>query len=101
MSGFRLSPEAEAELDAIWIHVATESGSIDIATRLVESITERFWLLARHPYLGRRRDKDLRPGLRSLSADDYLIIHGVAENDMVLILHVVHGSRDLLALFGY
>jgi hypothetical protein len=40
-------------------------------------------------------------GLRSLSADDYLIIHSVAENDMVLILHVVHGSRDLLALFGH
>jgi hypothetical protein len=46
MTGFRLSPEAEAELDAIWIRIATESGSTDIATRLVENITERFWLLA-------------------------------------------------------
>ena len=61
---------------------------------------ERFWLLARHPYMGRRRDGDLRPGLRSLSSGDYVIIHSVAEDDTVQILHVVHGSRDLGALFG-
>jgi hypothetical protein len=39
MSEFRLSPEAEAELDGIWIHLAHESGSADVATRAVESIT--------------------------------------------------------------
>jgi hypothetical protein len=44
MGEFRLSPEAEAELDGIWIGIARESGSVDIATRVVEGITERFWL---------------------------------------------------------
>lgn len=34
MSEFRLSPEAEAELDSIWMHIARESGSIEIATRV-------------------------------------------------------------------
>jgi plasmid stabilization system protein ParE len=101
MSEFRLSPEAEAELDGIWIHIAQESGSSDIATRIVESITERLWLLARYPYMGRRRDDDLRPGLRSLAAEDYMIVHSIVEEDVVLILHVVHGSRDLLALLGH
>ena len=67
----------------------------------MEAITERFWLLARHPFLGRARDEDMRPGLRSFPADDYLIIHRIEENDVVLILHVVHGSRDFHALFGY
>jgi toxin ParE1/3/4 len=100
MSEFRLSPEAEAELDGIWVHVARESGSIDIATRVLESLTERFWLLARYPYMGRRRDHDLRPGLRSFTADDYVIIHSIVEDDVVLILRVVHGSRDLVALLG-
>jgi hypothetical protein len=38
-SEFRLSPEAEAELDGIWIHIARESRSIDIATGVVEGIT--------------------------------------------------------------
>lgn len=67
---------------------------------MVESITERFWLLAQYSYIGRRRDDGLRRGLRSLAADDYLIIHSIMENDVVLILHVVHGSRDIVALFG-
>jgi len=65
-AGFRLSPEAEAELDDIWLYVARESGSIEIGNRLIDSITERFWLLAQHPRIGRPRD-DLRPGLRSFA----------------------------------
>ena len=51
--GFRLLPEAEAELDDIWLYVARESGSSDIATRLIEGITGRLWLLAQHPQIGR------------------------------------------------
>ena len=37
MGGFRLSPEAEADLDDIWLYVARESGSIDAANRLIDS----------------------------------------------------------------
>jgi len=99
MREFRLSPEAEADLDGIWFYVARESGSIGIASRVVENITERFWLLAQHPYLGRRRDYDLRSGLRSFAAGDYVIVYRIDEQEVVLILHVVHGSRDILALF--
>lgn len=42
MPGFRLSTEAEAELDNIWLHIARNSGSIEIANRLIDSITEHF-----------------------------------------------------------
>jgi plasmid stabilization system protein ParE len=77
-----------------------ESGSVDIATRVVDNIAERFWLLARCPYIGRARDEDLRPGLPSLSAGEYVIIHRVEEDELVLVLHVVHARRDLVALFG-
>jgi len=101
MSEFRLSPEAEAELDAIWLHIARGSGSIDIATQVVEKIGERFWLLARYPYLGRTRDDDLKPGLRSFPADDYVIIHRVEPDSTVLILHIFHGSRDIAGLLGH
>ena len=77
-----------------------KSGSPDIAAHVLEAITGRFWLLARYPFMGRRRDDDLRSGLRSFPADDYLIIHRIEENDVVLILRVVHGSRDIHTLFG-
>jgi plasmid stabilization system protein ParE len=63
----RLAPEAEAELDDIWYYTAKESHNIEIADRLTDSITDRFFLLATYPHVGRRRDEDLRPGLRSFS----------------------------------
>ena len=61
------------------------------------SITERFSLLASFPHLGRTRD-DLRPGLRGFTVGDYVILYRI-EGEDVLILHVIHGRRDIAALF--
>lgn len=90
--GYCLLPSAEAELDDIWIYVA--SGSIEIANRLIDALTERLFLLGQYPQMGRRRDHDLRPGLRSFPAGEYVIIYRVEGAD-ALILHVVRGSRDI------
>ncbi len=95
----RVALQAEAELDGIWYYTAKESGSIEIADRLVDSITQRFLLLSRHPRLGRRRDEELRPGLRSFSVGQYVILYRI-EGEDVLILHVIRGSRNLDALLG-
>ncbi|MGC2210294.1 MAG: type II toxin-antitoxin system RelE/ParE family toxin [Candidatus Korobacteraceae bacterium] len=84
----RLAPEAETELDNIWDYLARESGSIEIADRVIDSITHRFFLLATHPHLGRYRDGDLRPGLRSFAVGEYVILYRVEGQD-VLILHVL------------
>ena len=46
------------DLDDVWYYVAKESGSIAVANHLIDSITDRFFLLAGHPYLGRPRDDD-------------------------------------------
>lgn len=100
MSRFHLAHEAEIDLDDIWFYIARESSSAEVATRVLERITARFWLLAKYPYLGRTRD-DLRPGLRSLAAEEYVIIHRVAEGDVVLVLRVLHGSRDIAAMLGH
>ena len=94
----RLAPEAEIELDEIWYFIATESRSVDIADRFTNSITDRFLLISTHPYAGRPRD-DLRPGLRSFPAGQYLIFYRLLDTD-VLILHVAHGRRNLETLFG-
>lgn len=45
----RLAPEVEAELDDIWYYIAAESRSIEIANRAIDSITDRFFLLAIYP----------------------------------------------------
>ncbi len=96
----RLAPEAEAELDEIWYYLAKESYSIDIADRVIDSITDRFFLLATNPHIGRRRDEDLRPGLRSFPVGEYIIIYQVDDED-VLILHVIRGNRDMEALLRH
>jgi toxin ParE1/3/4 len=77
----------------------TTSG-IEIADRVIDSVTVRFFLLARFPQMGRRRDEDLRPGLRSLVVGEYVIIYRL-EVEEVLILHVLRGSRDVKALFRH
>jgi plasmid stabilization system protein ParE len=64
----RVAAEAEAELDNIWYYVATESGSVEIADRLIDSITERFYLLACYPHIGRQRSK----------RSDYVICYSLA-----------------------
>jgi hypothetical protein len=46
----RVSPRAEAYLDDIWLYVAKESSSIEIASGLIDTITERFFTLARRRY---------------------------------------------------
>jgi toxin ParE1/3/4 len=93
----RIAAEVEAELDEIWSYIASESSSPEAANRLIDSLTDRFFALSNHPYLGRRRDHDLRPGLRSLSVGAYIILHRIEGRD-VLILHVLHGRRDLKTL---
>jgi len=93
----RVAAEVEAELDEIWIYVAAESGNLNVASRLINSITDQFFRLSRHPHLGRRRDHDLRPSLRSLSSGAYVILYRIEGSD-VLILHVLHGRRDLKTL---
>ena len=98
MRKLRVSPNAQAELDSIWLHIARESGSTDIATRVTDSISDRFALPSQYPYAGRRRD-DLRPGLRSFAAGDHVIIYRV-EEDRIVIAHVFHGSRDIAGLLG-
>lgn len=95
----RVAPQAAADLDGIWHYVATESGSIEVSNQLTDSITDRFFLLASHPYLGRAREDDFGVGSPSFPVGEYVIVYCV-ENDDVLILRVAHGRRDLEALFG-
>ena len=94
----RFAPRAETDLDDIWYYVAKESGSIEIANRLIDTLTDRFLMLAGFPYVGRARDDDFGPGCRSVAVGEYVIVYCV-ENVDVLILRVVHGRRDLDALF--
>lgn len=90
----RLAPHAERDLDDIWVYVAKESSSIEIANHLIGVIADRCAALGSVPYLGRTRSEDFGPGYRSLAIGEYVIVYCI-ENEDVLILRVVHGRRDL------
>src|ERR1700722_16098674 len=89
----RLVAKAEDDLSDIWYYVAKESGNVDIADRLIDSIAQRFHFLSNQPYSGRTRD-ELKPGLRSFPVGQYVIFYRLVLPD-VLILRVMHGRRDI------
>jgi toxin ParE1/3/4 len=95
----RVAPQAESDLDDIWLYVAKESGSMEIASRLIDSITSHFFTLATFPYAGRSREEEFGLGSRSFTVGEYVIVYCVEGTD-VFVLRVVHGRRDLLGLFG-
>jgi toxin ParE1/3/4 len=88
-------PEAEADLADIYDHIAADSPAR--AKRFVALLRERCGALRQHPRMGRTRD-ELRPGLRSLPVERYLVIYRVREG-AVEVAAVIHGSRDVAALF--
>jgi toxin ParE1/3/4 len=72
----RLNRQVKTELDDIWLDIAVESSSLEIADRVVETITDTFLQLSKHSNLGRRRD-DIRKGLRSIHVGSYVVIYRV------------------------
>ncbi len=95
---YRLSVEAENQLDDIWLHIARESGSVDTAVHVLDRVTDCFWLLSQQPYMGRRRD-ELSLELRSFAVGTYVILYSIENDRSVLIHSVFHGSRDIENFF--
>ena len=60
----RVAPRAEADLDDIWLYVSKDSGSMDVATRLIDSITANPAAMVIAGSRGKwcaRRDSNSRP----------------------------------------
>ena len=97
MKRIRVSRLAELDLDEIWYEIAKRSGSIEIATGVVDSITEVFSLFAGNPEAGRRRD-EIELGTRSFPVDNYIIYYRQGGQYLV-ISRVIHGMRDQKAAY--
>jgi toxin ParE1/3/4 len=88
---YRVSENAERDLDEIFAYWA-ERASLEIADRVIDKITDRFWLLGEHPNAGRASD-DVAAGVKCFPAGKYLIYYRVTRRGTD-ILHVFHGARD-------
>jgi len=67
------------------------------AVTFVQRLTERFQELCEMPGIGRKRD-ELAAGMRSSAVGNHLIFYYV-EGENVVIVHVLHGRRDLENVF--
>jgi toxin ParE1/3/4 len=91
------SPEAEQDLIEIWSYLA-EQATTQVADSQLNAIENACAKLEYWPYSGRQRDS-LLPGLRSVLAFPYVAFYRVRD-DAVEIVRVVHGRRDIDAVFA-
>lgn len=92
-----LADSATRDLIEIWQYLYEESGSEAVADRQIDALSERFYLLACYPRLGRARDDELGRGRRAYPVGQYLIVYTV-KGDSTQILRVAHGKRDVRVL---
>jgi toxin ParE1/3/4 len=97
MKRIRVSDLAEQDLDEIWLYIAKNSGSIEIADGVIDSITETFPLFAHTPEAGTRRD-EIEVDLRGFPVGSYIVYYRES-GDHVLISRVIHGMREQKTAF--
>jgi toxin ParE1/3/4 len=99
MMRIRVAPQARADLDTIWLDIAREYANDGSAARVISSITDKFGLLSRFPYLGKGLESDLRPNVRIFSVNNYVIFYSVKSGE-IRILRIIHTSRDAESVFA-
>ncbi len=88
---YRISADAERDLDEIFLYWA-ERVNLEIADRVVDSITDRFWLLGQHPDAGKAAGT-IAAGVKCFPAGKYLIYYHKSRHGTD-ILHIFHGAQD-------
>ncbi len=92
MSAFRFLPEAEADLQEICDFISRDSP--DAADRVREELYEVLSrLLVAFPSSGHRREDLTRLPLRFWNVRNYLIAYAT-EDSAILVVAILHGSRD-------
>jgi toxin ParE1/3/4 len=101
MPSYRVSPQAEADVVAIACYIAESNP--DAAGRFVDAAYTTFYFLTTQPELGRPRRfaHSSLTGLRSWRVAKFTrhLVFYRFHGGVVEILRVIHGARDLDALF--
>ena len=89
-------PLAETDILEIWDYIADDS--LAAADRWVDQVDKQFRVLATQPMMGRARD-ELAPGVRSFPFGRYVVFY-VPLDDGIDVVRVLHGARDIDAVFN-
>ena len=95
MPDITVTKQAKQDLIEIWVYVADNNPTA--ADKLLDTLNKKIGMLSDHPLLGPARP-DIAPDLRYLISGNYLILYRV-HRDSVEIVRVLHGARNLSALF--
>ena len=87
----------QADLDVFEIAVFIAQDNVAASDRFLDTLASRLELLSRSPKVGRVRD-ELAAGLRSLPFGTYVIFYKPIRGG-IEVVRVLHGSRDIPALF--
>jgi toxin ParE1/3/4 len=86
---YGVSVNAERDLEEIFSYWA-ERASLEIADRIIDKDTDRFWLLGEHPG-ARKASEGIAAGVKCFPAGKYLIYYRATRRGTD-ILHVFHGA---------
>jgi toxin ParE1/3/4 len=95
VSQVRISPRARSDLTEIWSYIADDS--ISNADAFIDKLYEAVKALASQPGVGRRRE-ELAPGILSFPFGRYVIFYRT-NSDTIEIVRILHGARDIQAIF--
>lgn len=94
----RLRYSAQAQEVSIALCIADRSGSALTAERFVAKLRTKCRQIARSPIAIGRPRPDLLPGIRSVTFKNYMIFFRDL-GDVVEIVNVIEGHRDIEAIF--
>jgi len=92
---YQLTEVARREIEEITIKISEDN--LFAAERWHAVLFKKFEGLVQFPRMGRRRD-DVRTGVYYFPYDNYLIFYDITDT-AVVVVHVVHGARNLPEVF--
>lgn len=97
MSCFRLTSEAECDLNLIWDFIAQDN--VDAANRVIDKIVHSMEMLSKMPEMAQKRPKlsEIYPDLRMWPVNEfskYLVFY-VPIEDGILVIRILHSSRNI------
>lgn len=96
MNHFRLSGQAEKDLEDIWVYLTQQDELL--ADKQVAQILDRLPMLSQYPNMGKQRE-DILVGLRSFPVKPYVIFYNKI-SDGIEVIRILHQARDVDAEFA-
>ena len=90
--GYRLTPEAQSNVDDICAFVAEDS--VDAAIRVLDALEHAFELLGANPEIGHKREDLTSRPVKFWAVYSYLVVYDPV-SEPVTIIGVLHGARDV------